>query len=391
MLTFLAVAGGLCVANLCYAQPLAEAIARDFHTTAAGVSSALVGTQIGYATGMLLLVPLGDIRERRGTIVTTALGGAVALLGYAAAPSLVLLTVASVLVGIGSSVAQMIVPFAVSLVAPEQRGRAVGNVMGGLLAGVLLSRMASGSLGAVIGWRPVFVIGAGVMVVVAAVLRATLPAAPPSATLGYRALLASLLTIARREPELRSCCLVGALSFASFSTFWSTLAFHLAHSSLGGSTTTGLLGGLGLAGFIVAPIAGRLAMRVPPARVNLGALALMVASFTVFAATESLFAIGVGVVLLDAGTRAGQLVNQTVIYGLNPGERNRINAIYMVTYFIGGSLGTALAAQALRLGGWYGVCATGAALAVLAMVPLVRQRTGPTLSRASDELLVSKT
>ena len=384
MLSFLAVAAGLCVANLCYAQPLAEAIARDFHTTAAGVSSALVGTQIGYATGMLLLVPLGDIRERRGTIVTTALGAAVALLGYAAAPSLVLLTVASVLVGIGSSVAQMIVPFAVSLVAPEQRGRAVGNVMGGVLAGVLLSRMASGSLGAVIGWRLVFVIAAGIMIAVAAVLRATLPAAPPSTTLPYRALLASLVTIARREPVLRSCCLVGALSFASFSTFWATLAFHIAHSSIGGgSTTTGLLGGLGVAGFIVAPIAGRVAMRVPPARVNLGALAIMVASFGVFAATESLFAIGVGVVLLDAGTRAGQLTNQTVIYGLAPSERNRINALYMVTYFIGGSLGTALAAQALRLGGWYGVCATGAALAVLAMVPLVGQGARPTTSRTA--------
>jgi predicted MFS family arabinose efflux permease len=387
MLTFLAVAGGLCVANLCYAQPLAEAIARDFHTTAAGLSSALVGTQIGYATGMLLLVPLGDIRERRGTIVITALGSAVALLGYAVAPSVALLTVASVLIGIGSSVAQMIVPFAVSLVAPEQRGRAVGTVMRGILAGILLSRMASGSLGAVIGWRPVFVIGAGVMVVVAVVLRATLPAVPPSATLPYRALLASLVTIARREPLLRSCCLVGALSFASFSTFSSTLAFHIAHSSIGGSTTTGLLGGLGVAGVIVAPIAARLAMRVSPARVNLGALIIVAASFAMFAATDSLFAIGVGVILLDAGTRATQLINQTVIYGLAPGERNRINAIFMVSYFIGGSLGTALAAQALQLGGWYGVCATGAALAVLAMLPLARRLAAPTASRAKGDIL----
>jgi predicted MFS family arabinose efflux permease len=375
MLYFLAIAGGFIVANLCYAQPLAETIASDFHTTVTGVSSALVGTQLGYATGMLLLVPLGDIRERRSTIVTTVLASAVALVGYAAAPSLALLTVASLLVGISSSVAQMIVPFAVSLVAPEERGRAVGTVMGGLLAGVLLSRMASGALGAVIGWRMVFALAAIVMVALAAVLRATLPEAPPTAKLSYRALLASLVTIARREPVLRNCCLVGALSFASFSTFWSTLAFHIAHSSIGGgSTTTGLLGGLGVAGLIVAPIASRLAMRVPPERVNLGALAIVAVSFAVFAATESLFAIGIGVVLLDAGIRGSQLTNQIVIYGLAPAERNRINAIYMVTYFVGGSIGTAIAAQALRLGGWYAVCATGGAFSLLAMLPLRRSK-----------------
>jgi predicted MFS family arabinose efflux permease len=267
----------------------------------------------------------------------------------------------------------MMVPFAVSLVAPEQRARAVGTAMSGVLAGVLLSRMASGSLGAVIGWRLVFVAAAGIMLGLAAALRVMLPAAPPTANLSYRALLASLVTIVRREPVLRSCCLVGALTFASFSTFWSTLAFHIAHSSIGGgSTTTGLLGGLGVAGFIVAPIAGRLAMRMSPARVNLGALVIVAVSFAVFAATESLIAIGIGVVLLDAGTRAGQLTNQTVIYGLAPSERNRINAIFMVTYFLGGSLGTALAAQALRFGGWPAVCGTGGALALAAMIPLRR-------------------
>ena len=266
----------------------------------------------------------------------------------------------------------MIVPFAVGLAPPDQRGRVVGNVMGGLLAGILLSRTASGTLGAVIGWRWVFVAAAGVMGVLAGVLRAALPTVPPTTTLPYRALLASLGTIARREPVLRRRCLVGGLAFASFSVFWSTIAFHVAHSSIGGgSATAGLLGVLGLTGIIVAPISGRLAMRVAPARVNLGALAIIVASFGVFAALPgSLVAIGLGVILLDAGTQANQLTNQTVIYGLASAERSRINAIYMVAYFLGGALGTAVAAQAWQHGGWPAVCAAGAGFGVLAMLPL---------------------
>jgi predicted MFS family arabinose efflux permease len=373
-LAVLAAAAGLGAANLYYAQPLAEAIARDFHASASGVSSALVGTQLGYAAGMLLLVPFGDVRERRGVIVTTGLVATVALLGFAAAPSLAVLAVASVLIGLGASLAQMIVPFAVGLAPSDQRGRVVGNVMGGLLAGIQLSRTLSGTLGAVVGWRLVFVAAAAVMAVLAGVLRIALPAVPPATALSYRALVLSLGAIIRREPVLRRRCLVGGLGFASFSVFWSTIAFHLARSPIGGgSATAGLLGVLGIAGIVVAPIAGRLAMRVSPARINLGALAAIVASFAVFAgAPGSLAAIGVGVVLLDAGSQANQLTNQTVIFGLASAERNRINAIYMVSYFLGGALGTAIAAQAWQHGGWPAVCVAGAAFAVLAMLPLRR-------------------
>lgn len=370
----LAASAGLGAANLYYAQPLAAEIARDFHTTASGVSSALVGTQLGYAAGMLLLVPLGDVRERRGAIVTTALAAACALLGFAAAPSLALLAAASVAVGLCASLTQMIVPFAVGMAPPEERGRVVGTVMSGLLTGILLSRMASGTLGAAIGWRPVFAVAAGVMATLAVVLRLALPVAAPGTTLPYRALLGSLATIARREPVLRRRCAVGALAFGSFSVFWSTIAFQVAHGSIGGgSATAGLLGALGLTGIIVAPIAGRLAMRVPPVWVNLGALAIAALSFGMFAAFPgSLVGIGVGVVMLDAGAQANLLANQTVIYGLAPGERSRINAIYMVSYFLGGALGTAVAAQAWQHGGWPAVCGAGGGLALLAMLPLRR-------------------
>jgi len=373
-LVLLAASAGLGVANLYYAQPLAAAIARDFHTTASGVSSALVGTQLGYAAGMLLLVPLGDVHERRGVIATTAFAAACALLGFAVAPSLALLAAASVAVGLCASLTQMIVPFAVGLAAPEDRGRVVGTVMSGLLTGILLSRTASGTLGAVVGWRLVFVVAAAVMVGLAVVLRAALPAVVPSARLPYRALLRSLAAIARREPVLRRRCLVGALAFASFSVFWSTIAYQVAHGPIGGgSATAGLLGVLGIAGVVVAPLAGRLAMRIPAARVNIGALLLAALSFAVFAAYPgSLVGIGAGVVLLDAGAQANLVANQTVIYGLVPAERSRINAIYMVSYFLGGALGTAVAAQAWQRGGWLAVCIAGGGFAVLAMLPLYR-------------------
>jgi predicted MFS family arabinose efflux permease len=265
----------------------------------------------------------------------------------------------------------MVVPFAVGLAPPDQRGKIVGNVMGGLLAGILLSRTASGKLGEMIGWRLVFVAAAGVMVALAGVLRFALPRVAPTTRLAYRDLLASMAQIARREPVLRRRCLVGALGFASFSVFWSTIAFHLKHAGLGGSATAGQLGIIGLTGIVVAPIAGRLAMRVSPAKVNFGSLILLALSFAVFGAgAGSLIVISIGVVLLDAGTQANQLANQTVIFGLAPDERSRVNAIYMVMYFLGGALGTAVAAQAWQRGGWPAVCVAGAAFGLSALLPL---------------------
>lgn len=369
---FLTLVAAFAVANLYYAQPLAERMARDFHTTAGGLSSALVGTQLGYAAGMLLLVPLGDVRERRSVLAVTAFGAAIALVVFALAPSLILLTIASLLVGLGASVTQMILPFAVGEAPIAERGRIVGTVMGGVLAGILLSRTASGTLGAWMGWRTVFLLAAAAMAMIGILLRAMLPLSPAVSALPYRALIGSLWQILRRERVLRRRALVGALGFASFSAFWSTIAFHLAASPIGGgSGLAGMLGILGLAGIVVAPIVGRLAMRIPPTRINVAALVVILLAFGVFAALpDSLIAICVGVVLLDAGVQASHLTNQTVVFGLAPEERSRVNAIYMVGYFLGGALGTAVAAQAWQHGGWNSVCAVGAACAIGAMLPL---------------------
>lgn len=380
LLLLLAVAAGLGVANLYYGQPLAAAIGESLHAHVRSIGTALTATQIGYALGMILLVPLGDARERRSLVVTTVACAVPALLLLAMSRSVPALVVSSLLVGASSSVAQMIVPYAVDLAPADQRGRVVGTVMSGLLAGILLSRTASGAIAAALGWRAVYVIAACAMAVLGVVLRLTMPRRLPTTRLGYGEVLRSLAMVVKSEPVLRSRSLVGASCFASFSVFWAMLSYHLATFGHG-SATAGLFGAIGIVGVLVAPVAGRLAMGPRPERINAAALVATALSFAVFAiGARSLVAIGAGVVLLDAGVQANQLTNQTVIYGLNPALRSRMNAVYMVGYFIGGSVGTVASTLAWSFGGWPAVCATGAAFALLGLVPLRLERRAPSES-----------
>jgi len=370
----LAAVAGIAVANLYYAQPMAAMMADGLHVSAAALGVALMLCQIGYALGMLLLVPLGDGRERRALMVTTALASAVALLLLSIAPSYPVVAALSLVLGFASCLPQLAVPFAVGLVPPEQRGRAIGVVMGGLLTGILLSRTASGVLAGVVGWRATFAMAAALMGLTAALIRLALPAQRPSQPLAWRAILASLFGVVRGQPLLRRQALVGALGFASFSAFWSTLSFHVTRLGYG-SKTAGLFGMVGVVGVVAAPIVGRVAGRVRPTLINQLGLAAMVLSFVVFAVgARSLVMLGVGVVLLDAGSQSSHLANQTIIFGLNQALRNRINAIYMVSFFVGGALGTAAAAFVWERAGWTGVCVLGAALAAAGQLPLLFRR-----------------
>lgn len=373
LLLLLAAAAGLGAANLYYGQPLAAAIGTSLGAPPAAIGTALTATQVGYALGMILLVPLGDARERRALVVTTVAFSVPALLLVAISRSVPALVASSLLVGAASSVAQMIVPYSVDLAPARERGRVVGTVMAGLLAGILLSRTASGAIGAAFGWRAVYVIAAGLMATLAVVLRLAIPAREPPERLAYLSVLRSLATVVMTEPVLRTRALVGACSFASFSAFWAMLSYHLATFGYG-SATAGLFGAIGIVGVLVAPIAGRLATGPRPERLNIAALLATAASFVVFAlGARSLVAIGAGVVLLDAGVQANQLTNQTVIYGLRPELRSRLNAVYMVTYFIGGSAGTVASAIAWSRGGWPLVCATGGAFALVGLLPLAAE------------------
>jgi predicted MFS family arabinose efflux permease len=238
----------------------------------------------------------------------------------------------------------------------------VGTVMGGLLVGILLARTASGFLGAHLGWRAVYVCAAALMVLLAAALRALLPRSPPDAAMPYADLLRSLFTLAREEPVLREAAALGAMGFAAFSVFWSTLAFFLEARYGLGADAAGLFGLLGAAGALAAPVLGRLADRMRP-RANGGiALAVALAGYAVFAAAGTTLAgLVVGVLLVDVGVQGSHVSNLARVHALRPEARSRMNTVYMVSYFAGGALGTAVGTSAWSGGGWLGVCAAGTA------------------------------
>jgi predicted MFS family arabinose efflux permease len=370
-LLLLAVAAGLGVANLYYAQPLAAMMASSFGVSAGAIGLSLTACQLGYALGMLLLVPLGDGRERRRLMVQTSVATAIAALLVAFSPSYAVLVVASAVLGFSSCLPQMTVPFAVGLVNRDERGAAIGTVMSGLLTGILLSRTASGLLAAALGWRGTFVGAALAMAILALVLRLSLSTQRPAEPLAWRAIVVSLPGVLRAEPLLRKHALLGALGFASFSVFWATLSFQLA--TLGeGARTAGLFGVLGLAGVAVAAPIGRHADRLGTGRVNATALTVLAASFALFVvAGRSLLGLAIGVVLLDVGMQANHLTNQTVIFGLTPALRNRVNAIYMVVFFIGGAVGTTVGSLAWELARWNGVCVAGALFPLIGLLRLL--------------------
>ncbi|XXY31749.1 MFS transporter [Sorangium sp. So ce233] len=368
----MAAASGATVANLYYNQPLLGDIARDL-----GGSGGLLGlvptmTQVGYAAGMLLLVPLGDSHERRRLIVVMAALASVALLGAALAPGLSWLVGASFAVGITSVVPQLLLPFAAQLAPDAQRGRVVGMVMSGLLIGILLSRTVAGFVGTQLGWRAVFWLAAGLMLALGPVLRLALPSQPPVAPMSYTELLRSLGRLARDEPVLRLHSALGALTFGAFSAFWATLALYLQSlPERHGPQTAGLFGLVGVAGAAAAPLVGRYADLRGDRRINALAIAVLLASFGVlWLLGGSLWGIALGVVLLDLGAQANQISNQARVYSLRPEARSRMNTIYMTTYFVGGAAGAWLGTAAWTRWGWAGVCAAGGGMSATALALL---------------------
>jgi predicted MFS family arabinose efflux permease len=373
----LAVAAGASVGNLYLLQPLLPAVAREFATSPRAVGLVSMLTQVGYGLGMFLFVPLGDVLERRRLMMTLLGAVAASLAGAALAPSLAVLGAASIAIGMTTVVPQLAVPLAAHLAPPAGRGRAVGTVMGGLLVGILLARTASGFLGQHLGWRAVYLAAAALMVALAAALRALLPRSAPDASMPYPALLRSLFTIAREEPVLREASLLGALGFASFSVFWSTLAFLLEARFGLGADAAGLFGVLGAAGALAAPVLGRLADRTSP-RTNAGvALGVALAAWAVLAGWGALGGLVAGVLLLDVGVQGNHVSNLARVHARRPEARSRMNTVYMVTYFAGGAIGTAAGAWAWTGLGWAGVCGTGAAFVVSALAVWGGRRSHP--------------
>jgi predicted MFS family arabinose efflux permease len=379
MVALMAVACGVSVANLYYAQPILDTLAQAFHTSSGTAGLVVTCSQIGYAAGLALVVPLGDLLVRRRLVPALLLATTAALVASALAPTIALLGVMALVAGTGSVAAQVVVPFAASLAEPAKRGRVVGTVMSGLLIGILLARTVSGALASALGWRAVYLFGAGCTLALAAVLAAKLPPEVQRQRLAYRQLLVTGLRLVRDEPLLRRRALYGAAAMGTFSVFWTTMAFMLARAPFHYSDAViGLFGLVGAAGALCANVAGRLADRQLTRLTTIVFSVLMCGSFALlWVGRASLLALVAGIVVLDLGVQGLHITNQSLVYRLAPELRSRITSVYMVSYFAGGAIGSALAAAIYDRDRWAGVCVLGAALAGVAVLLSVADALEP--------------
>jgi predicted MFS family arabinose efflux permease len=374
----MSVAAGLVVANLYYNQPLLQQIADTFHVSASAVSHVALSTQLGYAGGLLFIIPLGDKISNKTILKFDFLLMIISLIAAAISNSLWLLIVSSFFVGFSSALPQLFVPMAAQLSDDKGRGRAIGIVMSGLLIGILGSRVISGLVGAQFGWRAMYYIASVLMVLLYVLLQFKLPTLTPKYSGSYVSLLKSILFYFKTEPSVRLAALRGGLAFAGLSVFWTTLVFLMEDSFGYGSGVTGAFGLFGIAGALAAVVVGKLNDKFSKDKLILFSVFLLVVSWVIFLISgSSIFGLIVGVVIVDLGLQALHITNQNIIFSKNPEARNRVNTIYMVGFFIGGAIGTTLGALAWANFGWTGVSILGLILSIsIGVVQLIfRKKT----------------
>ena len=370
LIALMSVATGLAVASNYYAQPLLDTIARAFSLSVNQAGFIVTAAQLGYAAGLLLLVPLGDMFERRGLIVFMTLLAAGGMLITATSQTLPMMILGTALTGLFSVVAQILVPLAAHLAEPAKRGKVVGTIMSGLLLGILLARTVAGLLASLGGWRTVYWVASVLMVIMAVALWRGLPTLKQENHLNYPQLLGSVFSLFIKDSLLRTRALLGCLTFANFSILWTSMAFLLASPPFNFSEgVIGLFGLAGAAGALGARPAGGFADKGKAHLTTTVGLVLLLLSWIATALGQySVIALIIGILVLDLTVQGVHITNQTVIYRMMPEARNRLTAGYMTSYFIGGAAGSLISASAYQHAGWNGVCAAGAIMALLNLV-----------------------
>jgi predicted MFS family arabinose efflux permease len=370
LIVLMSVATGLAVASNYYAQPLLATIANAFSLSINQAGFIVTAAQLGYAAGLLLLVPLGDMFERRGLIVFMTLLAAGGMLITATSQSLGMMILGTALTGLFSVVAQILVPLAAHLAEPQKRGRVVGTIMSGLLLGILLARTVAGLLASLGGWRTVYWVASVLMVLMALALWRGLPRVKQENHLNYPQLLGSVFSLFIKDSLLRTRALLGCLTFANFSILWTSMAFLLASPPFNFSEgVIGLFGLAGAAGALGARPAGGFADKGKAHMTTTIGLVLLLLSWIAVALGQfSIIALIIGILVLDLTVQGVHITNQTVIYRMMPEARNRLTAGYMTSYFIGGAAGSLISASAYQHAGWNGVCIAGAIVALLNLV-----------------------
>lgn len=372
LILLLSITCGVVVANMYYIQPIGTKVAASLSVSTSAIGILTMLTQLGYALGLLFLVPLGDVVDRPKLIIRMAALSAISLLAAFFAPSFTLFACASFLIGLLSIVPQIIIPYGAVLAGPKARGKVMGTLLSGLLVGILLSRTVSGIVASLFSWRMIYLFALVLVAILTGLLYWKMPRTQIKTTssVSYLDSLKSLPYLVKTQRLLREASISGFFMFGTFSIFWSTLIFYISSPVYHwGTFEAGILAIFGLSGAVAAPIVGRLSDSYSERKIVGMGLAMQTLSFVVLLVAGShLVVLLVAIILLDVGNQFGQVANQTRVQGLGEAASNRNNTVFMFMYFIGGATGSLLGTTMWQQFGWLGVTLTGLAFQLCAYI-----------------------
>lgn len=369
---FMALSCGIMVANLYYCQPLLGDFTDYFSVSESAAAWINICSQLGYGLGLFFIVPAGDMIQRRKLLTSMHLLAALSVAGAALSQNIWMLYFFSICIGLAATACQVFVPLGAHLASISERGKVIGTIMGGLLSGILLSRTLSGAAAQLWGWRTVYWIACGLMLVMAVFVYRMIPDEKPAFFGSYRNLMKSLVHIFRTEKLVRKSAWIGGCTFGALSAFWSTMAFFLEKPPFDYSLSLiGSFGIVGLAGAIISPFVGSVNDRKGPSTpMKIGILIMLTGYAVLFFSIYSIIIVIAGIILIDIGMQSAHIPNLTRVSSLIPEARTRLNTIYMTSFFIGGIMGSILGSYAWHLSGWKGVCTIGFLFVVAAGIPV---------------------